>query len=110
MGLEIVKLSVRPFAVVIYVPAKLMLGWSGYCFGPVIFIDDRYRHVDGWLIHELTHTSQFYRTWGAHAIRYYIDKKYRISCETEAYYNQLLRAKKPGLTRHQVENRLNRIK
>ena len=53
-----------------------------------IKIRPKYQNDEGLLEHEKTHVWQFWRTCGLH-IFFWFSKKYRISCEQEAYKNQL---------------------
>ena len=85
---------------VVYVPNELLKHYTGYCLGPIVVLRESASDIDGWEVHELTHVAQFWRTLGLHALFYYINSKYRIDCEKEAYYNQLHHSTNPGLTPH----------
>ena len=58
---------------------------------PVIFIRPEYKNDKGLYAHELTHVKQAWRSIfpPIYAIRYLMDKSYRLKCEVEAYKKQL---------------------
>lgn len=58
---------------------------------PVIIIDPAYKDDEGLLAHEQTHVDQAWRCIfpPIHALRYNLDKDYRLKCEVEAYRKQL---------------------
>ncbi len=58
---------------------------------PVILIRPKYKDDLGLLEHEKVHVKQAWRNVfpPIHAIRYSLDKSYRLDCEIEAYRKQL---------------------
>ena len=62
---------------------------GGYAKAWFIRIRPKYKDDKGIHNHELTHVSQFWRTFGFHSLIYLLSKKYRLNAEVEAYKEQL---------------------
>lgn len=63
-------------------------GFAGFSYGPYIKINKSYKDDIGLLEHELTHSKQFYRSFGIWGLLYKISS-YRYEYEFEAYSVQL---------------------
>lgn len=64
-------------------------GSAGQAITCFITIRPEYKDDVGLLKHEIVHTTQFWRTFGFHALMYLLFKKYRLASEVEAYKEQL---------------------
>jgi len=73
----------------IFFTKRFLHGFRGYNYGPVVCVHPDSRNDKGLIEHELTHSKQFFRTFGLHAILYWISKRYRLRAEVEAYAVQL---------------------
>lgn len=77
------KLIKNPLSLLFF--RQISKKYSGFAFGPLIFIAPDARNDNSLLAHELVHVRQFWRSWGLHFIRMMLSGKYRLSCELEAY-------------------------
>lgn len=83
------KMSIKPLALIIRTSFTLS-GWmDGRCLGPVVLIRPEAWDDAGIMEHELTHTRQFWSSFGTMGLFYLFSKKHRMGYEVEAYRAQI---------------------
>lgn len=84
-------------ALVVYTNRLIPARFAACAFGPLILIRPSHRWDRGLLEHERVHVAQFWRTLGLHGFAYRFSRRYRLTCEVEAYREQLRWDSSPAL-------------
>lgn len=80
------KFFFKYYIPILFIPKKgNILGFEAYNFGFIIICNSDFQNDLSIVNHELKHSEQFFKSFGAHIFLYYFSKKYRYKAELAAY-------------------------